>query len=254
MKTSFSVLFMASCAIIVEKIVSRYLLIEIDQDTAPEQTEEERVAEVLAMATKCCEDSDVPEFCLGLCSPTDAMSRSILGDSLNACAKYRASIEKCFEPVIQEILKQDGQEAHAALAKLGARFGAVPGAKAAAKAGSKASPKGKKPSSKGKKTPRPIKNVTPPNSKPQNSSVNIPDTGECDCTYECKWGHGGAWGCNGGCKIKDTPPRGWYCHCAYQGAWTCYGKAKKCYEMDQPCIENSGCKEIKCCKGDCEGY
>ena len=53
----------------------------------------------------------------------------------------------------------------------------VPGAKKAAKAGSKASPKGKKPSSKGKKTPRPIKKVTPPNSKPQNSSVNIPDTG-----------------------------------------------------------------------------
>ena len=53
------------------------------------------------MATKCCEDSDVPESCLGLCSPTDAMSRSILGDSLNACAKYRASIEKCFEPVVQ---------------------------------------------------------------------------------------------------------------------------------------------------------
>ena len=25
--------------------------------------------------------------------------------------------------------------------------------------------------------------------------------GECDCTYECKWGHGGAWGCNGGCKM-----------------------------------------------------
>ena len=53
------------------------------------------------MATKCCEDSDVPEFCLGLCSPTDAMPRSILGDSLNACAKYSASIEKCFQPVIQ---------------------------------------------------------------------------------------------------------------------------------------------------------
>ena len=53
------------------------------------------------MATKCCEDSDVPESCLGLCSPTDAMSRSILGESLNSCAKYKASIEKCFEPVVQ---------------------------------------------------------------------------------------------------------------------------------------------------------
>jgi len=104
--------------------MSRYLLIEIDQDQAPKQTEDERVAEVLAMATKCCEDSDVPEFCLGLCSPTDAMSRSILGDSLNACAKYKASIEKCFQPVIQEILKQDGKEGQAEFAKHGARYGA----------------------------------------------------------------------------------------------------------------------------------
>merc|ERR1711942_224553 len=115
----------ASFAIMVEKIISRYLLIEMDQDQAPKQIEEERVAEVLAMATKCCEDSDVPEFCLGLCSPTDAMSRSILGDSLNACAKYKASIEKCFEPVVQEILKKDGKEGQAVLAQLGARFGPV---------------------------------------------------------------------------------------------------------------------------------
>jgi len=111
--------------------MSRYLLIEMDQDQGPKQTEEERVAEVLAMATKCCEDSDVPESCLGLCSPTDAMSRSILGDSLNACAKYKASIEKCFQPVIQEILKQDGKEGQAELAKLGARFGAEPKTRAA---------------------------------------------------------------------------------------------------------------------------
>jgi len=117
---------MVFCAIVVEKIMSRYLLIEIDQDQAPKQTEDERVAEVLAMATKCCEDSDVPEFCLGLCSPTDAMSRSILGDSLNACAKYKTSIERCFQPVIQEILNQEGKEGQAELAKLGARFGAEP--------------------------------------------------------------------------------------------------------------------------------
>ena len=32
---------MASCTIIVEKIMSHYLLIEIDQDQAPKQTEEE---------------------------------------------------------------------------------------------------------------------------------------------------------------------------------------------------------------------
>ena len=32
---------MASCTIIVEKIMSHYLLIDMDQDQAPKQTEEE---------------------------------------------------------------------------------------------------------------------------------------------------------------------------------------------------------------------
>ena len=32
---------MVFCAIVVEKIMSRYLLIEIDQDQAPKQTEDE---------------------------------------------------------------------------------------------------------------------------------------------------------------------------------------------------------------------
>ena len=32
---------MVFCAIMVEKIMSRYLLIEMDQDQAPKQTEEE---------------------------------------------------------------------------------------------------------------------------------------------------------------------------------------------------------------------
>ena len=41
MKTSFAALFMVFCAIMVEKIMSRYLLIDMDQDQAPKQTEEE---------------------------------------------------------------------------------------------------------------------------------------------------------------------------------------------------------------------
>ena len=41
MKTSFSILYIAFCAIMVEKIMSRYLLIKIDQDQATKQTEEE---------------------------------------------------------------------------------------------------------------------------------------------------------------------------------------------------------------------
>jgi len=259
---------MVFCAIMVEEIMSRYLLIEMDQDQAPKQTEEERVAEVLAMATKCCEDSDVPEFCLGLCSPTDAMSRSVLGDSLNACAKYKASIDKCFEPVIQEILKQDGNEGQAAHVQLGARFGAVPGAKAAAKAVPKASPKGKPPTSKGKnppppinnvKPPPPINNVKPPVLKPQDCSADVQEA-DCSCT------HGG--GANilnlEGCRIdpnKPAPPC-YRCHCK-EWLFVCSGTAVKCPPGDQYGQSNhpscSGCSDRQCCldsglQGNCKGY
>jgi len=239
--------------------MSRYLLIEMDQDQAPKPTEEERVAEVLAMATKCCEDSDVPEFCLGLCSPTDAMSRSVLGDSLNACAKYKASIDKCFEPVIQEILKQDGREAPATLAHLGARFGAVPGAKAAGKAGSKASPKGKTAGSKGKNPPPPNTNVVPPVLKPLDCSANLPEA-DCSCT------HGGIENIGNleGCRIdpKKPPPPCYRCHCKEWLAF-CSGTAVKCQPGDQYGQSNhpscSGCIDRQCCldsglQGNCKGY
>jgi len=257
MKTSFAVLFMVFCAIMVEKIMSRYLLIEMDQDQAPKQTEEERVAEVLAMATKCCEDSDVPESCLGLCSPTDAMSRSILGDSLNACAKYKASIEKCFEPVIQEILKQDGKDGQDLIGQLGARFGAVPGAKGAGKAGSKPLPKGKTAASKGKNQPPPIK--TPPILKPQDCSANVPEA-DCSCT------HGGIDNIlnTEGCRIdpnKPAPPC-YRCHCK-EWLFVCSGTAVKCPPGDQYGQSNhpscSGCSDRQCCldsglQGNCKGY
>jgi len=259
MKTSFAVLFMVFCAIMVEKIMSRYLLIDMDQDQAPKQTEEERVAEVLAMATKCCEDSDVPESCLGLCSPTDAMSRSILGESLNACAKYKASIEKCFEPVVQEILKKDGKEGEAELAQLGARFGAVPGAKKAAKAGSKASPKGKKAAGKGKNPPPPIKGVKPPVSKPRDCSVDVPEA-DCSCTHG---GIGNIFDMEG-CRIdpnKPAPPC-YRCHCK-EWLFACSGSAVKCPPGDQYGQSNhpscSGCSDRQCCldsglQGNCKGY
>ena len=52
------------------------------------------------MARKYCEESDVPINCLGLCALSDAMARSIPGESLNSCAKHRSIIERCFQPVI----------------------------------------------------------------------------------------------------------------------------------------------------------
>ena len=60
-----------------------------------------RVEAIYSEARQCCEKSHVPENFLGLCAPDDAMARSILGKSLNACTKYGFIIEKCFQPVIQ---------------------------------------------------------------------------------------------------------------------------------------------------------
>ena len=57
---------------------------------------------------KCCEESNVPGFCLGLCSPDDWMARS-LGKRLNACSKYDAVIDKCFKEVV--VPKIEGNQA-----------------------------------------------------------------------------------------------------------------------------------------------
>ena len=48
---------------------------------------------------KCCEKSNVPGFCQGLCNPYDWMARS-LGKRLNACSKYDAVIDKCFKEMV----------------------------------------------------------------------------------------------------------------------------------------------------------
>ena len=44
---------------------------------------------------ECCEDSSVPEFCLGLCSPADASARQ--ENRITFCSKYDTIIEKCFQ-------------------------------------------------------------------------------------------------------------------------------------------------------------
>merc|ERR1712126_354888 len=51
---------------------------------------------------QCCENANVPEFCLGLCTLADAMARQ--GNRITACSKYDTIIEGCFraaEPSIQ---------------------------------------------------------------------------------------------------------------------------------------------------------
>merc|ERR1712168_509972 len=51
--------------------------------------------EIRLTPRQCCEKANVPEFCLGLCSPADVMARQ--GKRINACSKYDTIIEECFQ-------------------------------------------------------------------------------------------------------------------------------------------------------------
>merc|ERR1712168_1736508 len=51
--------------------------------------------EIRLTPQQCCEKANVPEFCLGLCSPADVMARQ--GRRINACSKYDTIIEECFQ-------------------------------------------------------------------------------------------------------------------------------------------------------------
>jgi len=89
MKLFAIVLLTAMVAIAMEKCSGKYLLVEIEDEIAPTPRE-------------CCENANVPEFCLGLCSPADAMARQ--EKRITACSKYDTIIEGCFqaaEPKIQ---------------------------------------------------------------------------------------------------------------------------------------------------------
>ena len=57
--------------------------------------------------TDCCQNSNVPEFCLGLCTPFNA--RSNIGSELNACSKFDAIIEKCFQPFVDSMIRDENQ-------------------------------------------------------------------------------------------------------------------------------------------------
>merc|ERR1712078_12330 len=51
--------------------------------------------EIRLTPRQCCEKANVPEFCLGNCSPADVMARQ--GKRINACSKYDTIIEGCFQ-------------------------------------------------------------------------------------------------------------------------------------------------------------
>merc|ERR1711872_684105 len=59
--------------------------------------------EIRLTPQQCCEKADVPEFCLGLCSPADVMARQ--GKRINACSKYDTIIEGCFQAAEAKKLK-----------------------------------------------------------------------------------------------------------------------------------------------------
>merc|ERR1712198_42583 len=64
-----------------------------------------------ATPRECCKKAGVPEFCLGLCSPADAMARQ--GKRINACSKYDSIIEGCFqafEPSVQETSDESDED------------------------------------------------------------------------------------------------------------------------------------------------
>merc|ERR1712018_604548 len=82
-------------AVTTEKITAKYLLVEIESGRIPR-----------LMPRECCESAGVPDFCLGLCTPVD--ERSVVS-KLNACSKYEAIIENCFQPEeVRHINKHPG--------------------------------------------------------------------------------------------------------------------------------------------------
>jgi len=81
MKLFVTLLLIAMVAISMEKCVGKYLLVEVEDEPVPTPRE-------------CCEDSNIPEFCLGLCSPADAMARQ--ETRITACSQHEAIIENCF--------------------------------------------------------------------------------------------------------------------------------------------------------------
>jgi len=74
------------------------LVVQSDIVGAKDSTEIGEVAdekEIRLTPRQCCEKANVPEFCLGNCSPADVMARQ--GKRINACSKYDTIIEGCFQ-------------------------------------------------------------------------------------------------------------------------------------------------------------
>ena len=52
------------------------------------------VSESLPDARPCCKNMGVPDSCIGMCTPTDIMVRSL---PPNICQEHQTTVEKCWE-------------------------------------------------------------------------------------------------------------------------------------------------------------
>jgi len=72
--------------------------ISFDFGSANSSGEEiEEIVPIRPTPLECCKNAGVPEFCLGLCIPADAMARQ--RNRFNACAKYDGIIDGCYDQI-----------------------------------------------------------------------------------------------------------------------------------------------------------
>jgi len=81
--------------------------ISFDFGSANSSGEEiEEIVPIRPTPLECCKNAGVPEFCLGLCIPADAMARQ--RNRFNACAKYDAIIDGCYDQIQETSDDKDG--------------------------------------------------------------------------------------------------------------------------------------------------
>jgi len=72
---------------------------------------EERKApktKIVATPRECCKKAGVPAFCLGNCSPADAVARQ--GNRITACSKYDTIVEGCFQQAEPELIQETSDD------------------------------------------------------------------------------------------------------------------------------------------------
>jgi len=81
--------------------------ISFDFGSANSSGEEiEEIVPIRPTPLECCKNAGVPEFCLGLCIPADTMARQ--RNKFNACAKYDAIIDGCYDQIQETTDDKDG--------------------------------------------------------------------------------------------------------------------------------------------------